>query len=407
MKRILLLLLTLCVLAPAFSCSSKNSGGGTHISFWHFWSEPSQKQVLQQLISDFEKANNCTVDCTELSWNDGKTKLVAAFSSNTAPDVMEFGSDWVAQFSSANVLAEWRADSAHLEKFIDWSTAPCYWNKKIYALPWVVDTRVLYVNKQLIEQAGVGAVPATWTDLVHAAEKVQAGASASGFGANGADAHRLYKKILPLFWSFGGDVLNSELKPVLNSSQNIAALSTYVELSRSGTIDTQKELDAAFARGHVAFLNSGGWLADKIGKENPLLEYTVAPLPSGPEGLSFSFAGGEYLSVNAHSSQQDLARKLVDYLTKGSTSLGFCKQVTEAGFPADKEAFRDNYFVSHPIRSVFSRQLAHARMTPVHPRWLEIETIVENAVVEALYAKKDAAQALNDAQFLVNKLLAN
>ncbi len=406
--RLVSLAILCCVCAFVFdACSGQKKSGGPVIHFWHFWSEPSQKQVLTQLLSDFEKQEHCTVECTELSWNDGKTKLVAAFSSHTAPDVMEFGSDWVAQFSSSGVLAELPADSMGMNNFIEWSTVPCRWDSKLYAVPWVVDTRVLYINKALLDQAGISSFPTTWQETKQDAERVQAGGAAGGFGANGADGHRLYKKILPFFWSFGGDVLNANGQPVLNSDQNVAALSTYVELSRSGTIDTQKQLDEAFAQGHLAFWNSGGWLADKIAKENPLLDYRVVVLPQGPGGQGISFAGGEYLSVSAQSQEQVLARKLIRFLTNGSTALSFCKQVTEAGFPADKQSFHDDYFVAHPIRSVFAKQLENARMTPVHPQWLEMESIIENAVVEALYGKKEPKQALDDAQYLLVRSLSH
>ncbi|MFN9777138.1 MAG: extracellular solute-binding protein [Candidatus Kapaibacterium sp.] len=389
-----------CFFVLFSSCSSDSSSGEKHLRFWHFWSEPSQKQALQQLIQVFEKQNGCKVDCTELSWGDGKTKLIAAFSSRTAPDVMEFGSDWVAQFSSSGVLADLNAiQPVRMEGFAPWTTAPSYWQGKVYSLPWVVDTRVLYVNKQLLEKIGGSTEPSTWMDVLSSAEKVGGSEDDHGFGANGADGHRLYKKILPFFWSYGGDVLDKNGAPVLNSAANIEALSMYVQLSRAGLIETQKQLDGQFAQGHVAYWNSGGWLADKIGKENPLLDYTVMPLPSAKPGMpGISFAGGEYLAVSEASEQKKLALALITFLTDAKNALAFCKQVTEAGFPAATEGFNDSYFASHPIRHVFAAQLQHARMTPVHPRWLEMETVIENAVVEALYGRKEPAAALGEAQ---------
>lgn len=387
-----------------FSCGKGESTPSNTITFWHFWSEPSQRAALQQMIAEFEKQNNCKVEVTELSWNDGKTKLLAAFNSKTAPDVMEFGSDWVAQFSSSGVLKEIPKDLAHLDNFIDWSTQPCMWKDKIYAMPWVVDTRVLYVNKALLEQAGINGMPATMNDVLTMSEKVQAQSGNNGFGANGADPHKVYKKILPFFWSNGGDVFNTSGGCVINSPENIAALELYVQLSRAGLIDTQKQLDAAFAQGKLAFWNSGGWLADKIGRENPLLDYTVIPLPAIAGEHGTSFAGGEYLSINAATEKQELATKLLQYLTNGKTALGFCKQITEAGFPADKVAFKDTYFASHPIRSIFSKQLQNAKMTPVHAKWLDVEVVIENAVVDALYGNKTPEQALNDAAYLISKL---
>ena len=401
------LLIVVCTVVLT-SCSKETPSSDRVVRFWHFWSEPSQKQALQQLIEVFEKQNNCTVECTELSWNDGKTKLIAAFSSRTAPDVVEFGSDWVAQFSSSGVLADLNSiQPTSLDGCFEWSTEPARWSGKVFALPWIVDTRVMYVNRQLLEKAGASASPATWSDVLRASEQVSLSGEDHGFGANGADGHRLYKKILPFFWSYGGDVLDANGRPVVNSLANVEALSMYVQLSRAGMIETQKQLDGQFAQGHLAFWNSGGWLADKIGKENPLLEYSVMPLPSARAGApGISFAGGEYLAISAASEQKTLAHAFITYLTNAKNALAFCKQVTEAGFPAAKEGFNDSYFVSHPIRKVFAAQLLHARMTPVHPKWLEMEAVIENAVVEALYGRKEPQAALNDAQLEMQRLCA-
>jgi len=61
----------------------KNSAGKDVLKFWHFWSEPSQRKAIQQLVKKFEEKYDCDVQLTELSWNDGKTKLLAAFNSRS------------------------------------------------------------------------------------------------------------------------------------------------------------------------------------------------------------------------------------------------------------------------------------------------------------------------------------
>ncbi|MFM8436869.1 MAG: ABC transporter substrate-binding protein, partial [Candidatus Kapaibacterium sp.] len=270
MKSFLVSALTAVCCLSFLSCSKDPSSSEKVVRFWHFWSEPSQKQALKQLVEVFEKKNGCRVECTELSWNDGKTKLIAAFSSKTAPDVIEFGSDWVAQFSSSGVLADLNAiQPTPLGGFFEWSTAPARWGGTTYAVPWVVDTRVLYVNKGLLEKSGLSSSPVSWTDVLQSSEIVSLSEENHGFGANGADGHRLYKKILPFFWSYGGDILDANGMPVIASASNVEALTMYVRLSRAGLVETQKQLDGQFAQGRLAFWNSGGWLADKIGKENP------------------------------------------------------------------------------------------------------------------------------------------
>ncbi len=391
---IYLLLVSIFLLS---SCTKNGSSDGNQtIKFWHFWSEPSQKQALKDLVAEFEKQEHCKVELTDLSWNDGKTKLLAAFNSNTAPDIIELGSDWVAQFSSAGVLKELPNDST-FSKFAEFSQPPAMWKSKVYAYPWNVDTRVMFCNNELLKKAGVTSIPTNTTELITACEKLQAIEGIYPFGANGDDRHRLYKKILPFFWSNGGDVMDANGKLTLNSAENIQGLNTYITLSRMGLIETQRQLDVSFVQGKVGFWFSGGWLMTKIAAGNPSLDYSVALVP-GMKSSGVSFAGGEYIALPAKGTNQELAAKFAKYITDGKTTLEFCKKVSEAGFPADKRYFSDDYFKQVKNRNVFAEQLPKAKMTPVHPKWLEIEALLENAVVEALYGRKSAAGALNDAQ---------
>ena len=87
-----------------FSITALNCNRGITpgvLRFSHFWSEPAQRAAMDSLLAGFHREHpEIPIEVTELSWADGKTKLMAGFNSETAPDVLELGSDWVAQFSS-------------------------------------------------------------------------------------------------------------------------------------------------------------------------------------------------------------------------------------------------------------------------------------------------------------------
>ncbi len=386
--------------------NSENKPNENTIKFWHFWSEPNQRIAIKSLIEEFEKNNNCKVELTELSWNDGKTKLFAAFNAGNAPDVLELGSDWVAQFSSSGVLHELDKETANLDKYIDFSLSPVFWQNKIYCLPWVVDTRVLFYNKKFINEHILSKIENEsfdFDDLYVAASSANKD-GIYGWGANGSDIHRLYKKIIPFFWTFGGDILDSNSNPVVNSAQNVRALEKYAELSRVGIIETQRQLDATFVEGRIAFCLSGGWLLEKIKNENPLLDFGVCQMPKYMENKGISFAGGEYLAINSKSNNLELAKNFIKFMTNGENSLKFCKEVIEAGFPADKNYYQDDYYKSQANRMVFARQLENSKMTPVHKKWLDIENIIEEATVSVLYGKSTAQESLNNAQYLIKQL---
>ncbi len=391
------------------ACAPSGSPSERVVRFWHFWSEPSYRRALQELVAEFEQRYGCRVELTELSWNEGKAKLLAAFNSGTAPDVVELGSDWVAQFSSAGVLWELPRDSIRPERFVEFSRAPAYWRGRLYAVPWVVDTRVLFYHRGLLRRAGLPErAPRTWAELEQFAERIHAPVQGVyGCGVNGADAHRLYKKVLPLLWSFGADILDSSGMPVLETPQAVAALQQYLRLARVGLVETQRQLDALFLQGKLGLWISGAWLAEKIRHLPTAAEYGVAPLPGmHPDTIGISFAGGEYLAINAASPVKELALQLVRFLTDGAVAARFCRTVPEAGFPAESAFIGDSLLLQIPYRRVFAQQLRSARMTPVHPRWLDIEAVFEDAVVRALYGELTAEQALKEAQRRIWQLLS-
>ncbi len=389
-------------------------GESKDLIFWHFRSEPKQREALRAIVARFEQEHDCKVKLVDLSWGDGKTKLIAAFNSNTAPDVLELGSDWVAQFSQGGVLLNLSKSGLHLNNFAEFTHKTAKYNDSIFALPWTVDTRVLFYNKNLLRQIGMDAPPKTAPELLRAARAVHALGDEQaakgmrdrvyGFGANGSDEHRLYKRVLPMFWSAGGDVLDDSSRPVINSRANIDALQMYCDLSRAGFIETQRELDNLFVRGKLGFWISGAWLLDKIKKESPSLPFGVALIPAFG-AKSASFAGVEYVAVNRNTRNPSLARRLALFITSGDNALALLKQFQDAGIPADKRFMRDEYVLSAPYRKVFVEQLESSHTSPIHRHWLDIERVVEDAIVEALYGIKSPEQALNSAQWFINDIV--
>ena len=399
---------------------SSNGDGKTEIRFWHFWSEPTQKAHLMQRVKEFAQAHpDIIVRLEELSWDQGEQKLLAAFNAATndpsqAPDVIELGSDWVAKFSSAGVLAELSAMSGDsTSRFSQDVLAPGLWEGKVYAWPWIIASRALFVNRGLLAESGfdTSRTLISWSDVMDAAERVngsfaQDDPARFGFGANGPDRHRLYKKILPFFWSNGGKVLDENGNPVVSSPQNLEALQTYLALARAGKHETQKQLDAMFLQGKVAFWISGPWLVDRIAKDSPDLNFAVTQLPGFGDKPGIAFAGGEYLAISTYSEHKEAAWKLIKFLTSPEQALAFGKELPGGFTPADLSV-ADNPALQEGWRKVFTAQAVHARMTPVHPKWLEIEEILEDEVTNAILGQKEAEEALKDAQFRIAELVTS
>lgn len=383
------------MLLLTFSCKRSIDN---QLTFWHFWSEPNQSKVIKELISEFERENNCKVLITELSWNDGKTKLIAAFNSNTSPDVLELGSDWVAQFSSSGILEPLAPEEFNLQRFYCFSLEPSFYQQALFSIPWIIDTRVIFCNTELMEKVGINEPPQTLEELLLFSQKINELEGFYGFGTNGSDPHRLYKKIVSLIWSFGGTIVDTNGNIVINSPETRLAFNYYLRLSRAGLIETQKQIDLLFAQGKIGFCISGSWLLNIIYGSNSYLKFTTALIPGTNLSRGISFAGGEYLAISKSSTKKELAKKLIKYLTSKDQVIKLCKNVKETGFPADSTIDIREILSNDQHKKTFATQLKFSKMTPIHPRWLEIEPIIEESLVEVLYQRKEVYKALSDCQ---------
>lgn len=377
------------------------------LRFAHFWAEPSQRAAMDSLLQSFRKEHpEIPVEVTELSWSDGKTKLMIGFNSETAPDVIELGSDWVPQFSSSSVLLDLGTDTALVSRF---NNAPQYswesgmWKGKYFAVPWLLDTRVMFVNDSLAKLAGYdsGNVLKDWASMAALCTKIQSVTQAKGCGINGADQHRLYKKFLPYVWSNGGELFDANGNPTMDRPENIAALRYYVDQQKFGMVELQKNLDDAFKRGTLGVWFSGSWMLGPLQKAP--FKWHTEPVPGSAGHVGESFAGGEYLAINGKSAMKHEAMVFLEYITNRTNELSFAKTVNM--YPADTTAQHDAFYLNRREGPIFTAQMAHARMTPVIPQWLDVEAIIEDEVSKALYNRSTPEAAMKSAQARITALL--
>ena len=414
MKKITFICLIVCSILLIFSCSQQKKNEVV-LDFWQFWTDPQVKPTLMEIIADFEKENpNLKITLTDLTWSEGHDKIVVAFASGTTPDVLELGSDWVPEFSSQDVLLDVTGEAEKIQNdFLMWE--PVTYQSKIYGFPWVLDTRVLFYNKDLMRKVGLDpeTPPVTWDQLLSDCKKVnQLKPEAYGFGANSAERHRLYKKFLPFFWGNGGKILSDDQSSgskfgkssEINSPAGKQALEFYKELTEQGTIDNQRMLDEGFKQGKIGFLFSGGWLLNDIQKNLPNLNFGVCLIPRPEKGNFSSFAGGEFLVISKRCKNPEAAKKFIQYLIKKENSLKLCKSIGSA-IPSAKGSELDPYYQNNKSLLVFQEQLRYSQTSPAVPQWVYIEEIIEKAVEQVMYDKKTPSQALDEAKMEIDKIL--
>ncbi|UCC43387.1 MAG: extracellular solute-binding protein [Candidatus Zixiibacteriota bacterium] len=379
----------------------------TRITWWQFWTDPNIKPTIDAMVDEFERANpDIKVELTDLTWANGHEKIVIAFSSGMGPDVVELGSDWIAQFADAGQLADISGDvSEDSAGYQGWGMAT--YRDRIYAYPWFLGTRLMFLNQDLLNRAGYEAdfLPFNTDGFKEVAFKVDSlGDDIYGFGSNTVEKHRLYKKYLPFFWSAGGRIFTPDNKYcVISSMQAIGALEFYKMLHDScGFVGTQREIEDAFLDGRIGFIISGDWLLKRIALENRDVNMVLTNVP-GPKYPGKSFLGGEFLAVNARTEHKEAALKLIRFITSPDNQVRFCKANHSAN-PSSLVAQEDEYFLENEHLQAFIRQIRASVHPPVDPDWVHIEDIIEEAVEDALFGSGLPATALREAQIKITEL---
>jgi len=384
-----------------------NASAATTIQWWQFWTDPSIKPTISAMVDDFEKANpDVKVKLTDLTWANGHEKIVIAFASGTGPDIVELGSDWIAEFAANGQLADISGYIANdSTDFQGWGMAT--YNGKVYAKPWILGTRVLFANRDLLNRAGFDStwVPITWNDLKRAAYKItHLGKDIFGWGSNVPEKHRMYKKYLPFFWSAGAQVFTDDYKYcVLSSEKAIYALQFYKELHDScGYVANQRGIEDAFLDGKIGFIISGDWLLKRIKLEKRKFNLVSTLIP-GTGFPGTSFLGGEFLTVNETSKHKEAAMRLIDFITSPQNQVRFCK-ANQSANPSSVKAQNDPYFTSNIHLQTFIKQIKSAKHPPVDPDWVYIEDAIEEAVQDALFGPGLVAEPLRQARQKIAKL---
>ncbi|HEV8128752.1 MAG TPA: extracellular solute-binding protein [Candidatus Eisenbacteria bacterium] len=402
-----ILVLALALVLGAGAGCGRRGSGKTPLVFWQF----SPLATIQPVLDKF-RAENPGIDLQveQLTWQSGREKIVAAIAAGRAPDVCELGSTFLPGLVADSTLDDLTDSTADLRSaLVGWDGVS--YRGRSYAIPWMLGTRALYFNEDLFRRAGLDPTkpPDTWDELYRAVHQIaERVPDAKGFGMNAGEREILIKKFMPFAWGNGGDILDSTLThSVINSHQNREALRFYLSLKPYSLLDRQEMHEQAFSKGRLGIVISGSWLIRTLQKTAPDLHYrvTLMPRPEPNGGTHASFAGAEVLGIFRGSKHRAEAMRLARFLVRPENAMPLYLATGNA-FPAAASAAADSYFVTHPMDGVFLEQLKSAKSPPLHPRWVEIEEIVNDELEQAIYDKKRPEQALADADARITQVLA-
>jgi multiple sugar transport system substrate-binding protein len=368
------------------------------------WAMGAEGEVLGEFAKAFEAENpDAEVKVTAVPWDAAHDKIINAITAGETPDVTHIGTTWMGEFAEAGGLEPTPPDLVDEAAFF-----PGAWDSTVvddtsYAVPWYVDTRVLFYRTDLAEQAGWTEPPQTWDDLLQFAKDLQSAGAEQGLylqpGQTGA-----WQTFMPFAWQNDATLTNEEeTEYTLDSAEMVEALEYYKTYFTEGlsqdALLIEGELEQGLVDGRFGSFISGPWhvaLVDEAGGPEFADKYAVAPLPGKDEAPGTSFIGGGNLGVFADADNRDGAWKFVQWMTQPEVQSDWFSQV--GGLPAVQASWDSGELASDPKLSIFGEQLDAANSPPAVPTWEQVAAVIDADIEKAVKDAVSVEDAVADMQ---------
>ncbi len=383
----------------------------TTITFWTLSLSPTFDDYIKGMIADFEAENpGIKVDWQDIPHSVAEQRTLTAAAANQLPDVMNLNTDFLKKLGALGALVD--MDTAAADVKDDYF--PGIWkagevNGRTYALPWYITNSLLIWNKDLLAQAGFDAPPTTMEESWEVSRVLM-------------DKLGVYGNILTsihLQLPKEGVLLVSEdgKSAAINTPEALEMFQNYKKYYDEGLIPDEPLLGQAkgiewYSQGRIAWFVTGPQLFRQV--------LDMAPDVYHNSSAAFDFLGSEEavnvavmnVAVASTSKNQDAAVEFAKFVTNAKNQLAFSKLT--AILPSVIEAANDEYFTSGKDSEdaaelghyIASQQLQYARdlYAPVE-NVTRINRIVNDEIKRVLLEDKDPAEALADAERLINELL--
>ena len=388
---------------------------GTTIRFWAMGREG---EVATTLLSGFLQENpDVKVRIEQLPWSAAHEKLLTAFAGDATPDVAQMGNTWLPEMSALGALEPidpWLARTPSIDRADHfegiWATNRI--GTLTMGLPWYVDTRVLFVRKDLLASVGFQDVPQDWEGWVRCLAALKAGPVATPLLLPTNE----FEPLLALALQQDDELLRDGGRFGNFSGAGFQkALRFYRSLFEKGyapglTNNQVANVWQEFGRGTFAFYISGPWNIGEFKRRLPATlqsAWTTAPLP-GPKGPGASIAGGSSLVMFKRSQHKPEAWRLIEYLSRPDVQRTFYRMT--GNLPPRRSAWQlplgdASPLAQDPLARAFASQLERARATPQVPEWERIVQDMQLAAARSIHERQSVAATAQALDVQVDRLL--
>jgi len=371
---------------------------------------------VRAMTKDFEAAHpGTTVNLEFVPYESLYDKTIAAKGAGSSGyDVVLFDTIWPPAFSTNEILTDVtdRTKSIDEKAVFDGAWATVTYGGKRWGMPWILDTKYLFYNTDMLQKAGISAPPKTWAELLSQAQTIKSkGIVEYPIVWSWAQAEAVICDYATLVDAYGGKFFDNG-KPVLDSGASLQAVKYMDQSVKDGlTNPSSKEyleddVKKVFSNGDAAFALNWTYMyaAANDPKQSKIAGQVGLVAAPGIAGKTdFSAVNGSMgLGISPNSTHQDEAWKFITFLTSQPVQ----NKYAQLSLPIWKSSYEDPAVQKGQEDLVGAAKYAIPAMfaRPAMPSYQEMSTILQKSLQEVVIGKKTPEEAMGEAQKAVERL---
>jgi len=328
------------------------------------------------------------------------------------PNITQFQEvGWLADLGALYKEAGATVDSDFIGPALQLGRFPYNAGGTLTALPFAGNVELFAYRTDLFAKYGFGE-PKTWSDVLAAVKAIDAGETGvSGVVFRGVKGNPIVTGFLPIFWSFGGRILDDQGRVTVNSPQGLAALKYFLELSAyapDGVAMYQSAQVTDAVQGGMAAVAIEVWPGWIGNLENPEKSQVVGKVKvmkhPGQTEKSSPMIGAWMAAIPESSRQHQAAFQFLQFLTSYDMQVKMSEQV---GLPPTRTSVynlasqQQKYPWYAAQLDALTSSVARTRTT----KWKEIEDQLGTVLQFALLGDMTAEKALEEAEKSIQAIL--
>jgi multiple sugar transport system substrate-binding protein len=418
MKKLIIALmavsLTICTLTA--QGSNESASGKTKLTI--AGRDGAYGEALQSAADKYSQMHpDVEFEILKLSGSDLFEKSVIDIKTGTGTyDIVYIDDTNITQFQKSGWLEDleglgYKTDSDMIEPAVKLGRFPYKEAGTLEAAPIVGNVVLFAYRKDLFTKYG-HSDPVTWTQILEGVKDISENESdVDGVVFRGVKGNPIVTGFMPIFWAFGGKVLDEDGNATLDNQNTLDAFNYFLELAKYAPMGVSMyqstQVKDAIYTGTAAVASEvwPGWIGDLENPEKSKVVGKVAVVKSPGEKVNATSMLGVWLAAIPKSSKnKQAAADFLQYLTSSEAQTMMAE---ETGVPPTrKSVFEDASLIEkYPWYPAQENALMNGVPRPRSPQWKQIEDELGSVLQRALIGELTAEQAVKEAQSKVSDIV--